>query len=141
MRGAHDPELDPPPVRRPERLAPDFKRFQRLIANPFLALAALVGWFFGLRQALDARSLPAVLALAASLGGVVFLLHYHCLDCGATGWLFRWRTHACPRSLARQREGQPLRFRGPTPTTQLVLWGYALLIGTLLALVVLRAER
>jgi hypothetical protein len=141
MRGEHDPELDPPPVRRPVRLGSDFRRFQRLVANPFLALAALVGWVIGLRRAYEARNLPVLLVLVASLGGVVFLLQYHCLDCGATGWLFRWKSHACPRSLARQRDGRPLRFRGPTPTTQLVLWGYALLIGTLLALVVLRADR
>jgi hypothetical protein len=112
--------------------------YQRLVANPFLALLGLVLWCLALRQILGAKRLDLLIPVLLSLGAVVFLLQYHCLDCGATGLLFRWRRHACERVLARQLEGRPLRFRGPRPPTQLVLWIYALLTVAVLFLLVLR---
>ncbi len=61
------------------------------------------------------------------LGLVGYLLQYHCLDCGATGRLFRWKWHACPSVRARQQTGRPRRFRGPNPVLQTVLWVYILM--------------
>jgi hypothetical protein len=57
------------------------------------------------------------------------LFHYHCLDCGATGVLHRWRHHACSRVLERYHAGRPRRVRGPTPPAQFVLWLFALAAG------------
>jgi hypothetical protein len=136
----HDPELDAPrgspPVSSSPARAPE--DYQRLVANPFLALLGLVLWCLALRQVLQEKSLVLFLPILLSVGGVVFLLQYHCLDCGATGLLFRWRRHACERVRERRLDGRPLRFRGPRPWTQLVLWIYALLAAAVLFVFVLR---
>src|SRR5215217_5054790 len=107
----HDPELDASTARPPVRLDPDFSRHQRLVANPFLALAALVPWFAAVRLALLDRNLPLVLLLLAGLAGIACLLQFHCLDCGTTGSLFRWRGHACEGAVARQLTGRARRLR------------------------------
>jgi hypothetical protein len=124
----HDPDLDSPrqmAVLEPEPpLLP--QEFQRLIANPFLALFGLVIWFQAFRYALWLRNLMLVSVIFLALAAVGYLLHYHCLDCGATGLLFRWKSHACPTVRARQLSNQVRRFRGPAPTMQLMLWMYAL---------------
>jgi hypothetical protein len=102
------------------------QEYQRLVANPFLALAALIAWGAALRLALIWRDLVASIIVVAGFFVVVGLIHYHCLDCGRTGWLFRWRRHACDTVLARQATGQARRWRGPTPGVQAVIWLYAL---------------
>lgn len=137
----HDPELDPPRRRPsgPER--PPFipQEYQRLVANPFLAIVGLTAWFAAIRRAFAVRNLTmfglALLGLVAVFG----LLQYHCLDCGATGHLFRWKSHACERVLARQRTNDVRRFRGPNPMFQTVLWLYALAGAAILVAVVLMA--
>src|SRR3954451_19388244 len=55
---AHDPDLDPPPGHRPPAPGPYFAENQRLVANPFLALAALLPWLHALRLALHHKNLP-----------------------------------------------------------------------------------
>src|SRR4051812_3073636 len=78
----HDPELDAPrggpPVYPSPAQAPE--DYQRLVTNPFLALLGLVLWCMALRQVLEEKSLVLFLPILLSLGGVVFLLQYHCLD-------------------------------------------------------------
>jgi hypothetical protein len=117
------------------------QEYQRLVANPFLALLGLIVWFAALRQALAIRNLPLTGLALFGLVGVGYLLQYHCLDCGATGLLFRWREHACERVRARQRTGQVRRLRGPNPVFQTVLWGYLLTGMAILAAAVLLASR
>jgi hypothetical protein len=124
----HDPDLDPP-ERRPaaaNRPPPVPQEYQRLVANPFLALcwlAFLVAW---LRQALRLKSLPMAACVLLGLAAAGYLLQYHCLDCGATGRLFQWKAHACPSVLARRQTGRVRRFRGPNPVLQTILWTYVL---------------
>ena len=50
------------------------------------------------------------------------LLQFHCLDCGATGWLFRRARHACPAVVMRCENRVVRRFRGPGVKTQLIAW-------------------
>jgi len=113
------PILDPdfssslPPRRRlPPPIIP--QEYQRLVANPFLALALFVAWIAAMRAALFARNVVGVVAVLVSFLAVFRVLHYHCLDCGKTGWLFRWRDHACEAVVARQVDGRVRRWRGLT---------------------------
>jgi hypothetical protein len=129
----YDPDLDPP-RRRPGVGRPPLlpQEYQRLVANPFLAMFGLIVWFYGVRQAFMIESGYLFLVAILSLLGVVCLLQYHCLDCGATGLLFRWKSHACPRVRARQQNGEVRHLRGPNPVFQTVLWIYGLLALALL---------
>ncbi len=69
---------------------------------------------------------------------VVFLLQYHCLDCGATGRLTRWRDHLCGPVRLRSQAGGPLRVRGLSPVAQTVLWFYVLIIGAVVGFIMTR---
>jgi hypothetical protein len=131
----HDPELDAPrtEARRPQGPVHLPQETMRLLANPFLTVSL---FFFGLWSAVVAERyknihilLLGVIVVFTSVG----FLHYHCLDCGTTGFLFRWRRHECERVLVRRINGQVRRWRGPNPTAQTILWGYALLIVSILA--------
>lgn len=137
----HDPDLDRPAGLPPVRLEAYFEEYQRLIANPFLALTAFMLWLEAAHRAFQTRSLVLVLSLVVALIGVACLLQFHCLDCGTTDSLFRWRRHACAPAIARQMAGRPRRFRGPNPTTQTVLWAYAVIIVAVLAVLVVRGRR
>jgi hypothetical protein len=99
------------------------------VANPFLAMAAAVGWYALIRQVLRARRLDLFFPALASLVLVAFLFQYHCLDCGATGRLQRWRAHECGRVRARRAEGRSLRLPLPSPPAQTALWLSALALG------------
>lgn len=140
----------PPPIRDPDfdlgppapgaLLSPPINPhlYLRVIANPFLGFAGLVGWLGLLGKVFhELRRMPAllgplapavVLAFAVLLCLVPSLFQYHCLDCGGTGRLSRWREHACARSNGRRMAGQPRRLRGPPPFVQTVLWLWGLLI-------------
>jgi hypothetical protein len=119
-RNTGRPGLAPPAG--PGRDAPG--RYRRIIANPFLAFLTLVVWV-GLVKVTPRRlefGWCAVLAMVGLAGIAVLLLQYHCLDCGATGHLARWRTHACLRVWFRQELNRPRRFRGPGPVSQTIGW-------------------
>jgi hypothetical protein len=96
------------------------------VANPFLAVAGLIAWLAAFRWALTLPTLHAACFTALALVGTPCLLQYHCLDCGATGLLFRWKSHACERVRDRQELDRVRRFRGPNPTIQMILWAYLL---------------
>jgi hypothetical protein len=136
-----DPEFHRP-VERLLEIDHQPEAYLRLVANPFLGICGFLAWIglvilFGRHWFDDpARGLYTPLALLA-LGVLPFalplLFHYHCLDCGATGRLTRWRSHVCPASSERRRYGRPRRLRGPTPPTQVVLWFWAVLTFGMLA--------
>lgn len=131
----HDPDFDTPARLSPILVQPDFASCQRLVANPFLALLLMIPWVVGFRDAFLRRDPLILLALLLGLVGIACLLQYHCRDCGKTGLLFSWRSHACGHALARQFSQKRRRLRGPNPTTQTVLWMYLLAIVTFLAIV------
>ncbi len=67
------------------------------------------------------------------------LLQYHCLDCGATGWVLLHRRHACPADVVRWRNRRPRRWRVPSVGTQIVVWCYLIAMALLLWLILARA--
>ena len=129
-----DPEfaLDPyPAVRLPAGVSP--VDHQRLVVNPFLAVAGLlglVGLALRLGQSRYWLSAPVPIIL---LGALPFLLQFHCLDCGRTEIYSRWWRHACPKTLSRAHRNRVGWFRWPRARTQLVIWGY--ILGSLALLV------
>ncbi len=132
----HDPEFSPSGPERgrtPFRVVHMPQEYQRLVTNPFLGVTGLVVWGAVARLVLISRNVQGAVALALCFPLLAFLLQYHCLDCGHTGWLFRWRRHACDAVLTRQATGQVRRRRGPTPTHQAVIWFYVLVIVAIIA--------
>ena len=116
--------------RRPER-APSgptepIDRYRRLVVNPLLAVASCVGAILLLRASLRSRNLAAFLTAARPAGVSLLFTQFHCLDCGATTWLFSARRHACEPALARWREGRLGPLAVARRKTQLVLWLYVL---------------
>ena len=105
--------------------------YLRLLANPFLGLAAILGWLGTIRALLGgfagALTPMAVVLMFAALYLLPGLFHYHCLDCGRSGKLRLWKRHMCARVAERRAEGRVRRLRGPSPPAQLVLWIWALM--------------
>ena len=120
--GTFDPDLDLRPGRpRPEPIGP-IDDYQRLVANPLLAVLFWMASVALLWESVRRRNLALfVWALLFTPVGLVFL-QFHCLDCGKAGWLLRFRVHACPAVVARRQSGWVRRFRGPGLKVQLVGW-------------------
>ena len=108
---------------------------QHLVVNPFLAVAALAGWAWMTLRLFRGAFPPLALIPTLLLGWLPFLVHYHCLDCGATGPYPRWRRHACPAVVRRAQRAQVGWLAWPRAWSQLVVWLYVLgAAGFLLAL-------
>jgi len=113
---------------------------QRLVVNPFLAVAALIGWAWLTRRLFATSFPPASVLPSLLLLGLPVVIHFHCLDCGQTGTYPRWWRHACPRVVVRAQANRRRWFRCPSARTQLVVWGYLLgAVGLLVTVVVLLA--
>lgn len=136
-----DPAVDRvlPPSRQAEWAAEGLpQRYQRLVSNPFLVMSAAAFWLGAIRAAFDAGHFIALVLVFSTIGLWRDLGQYHCLDCGATGWLGDWRKHCCDRVSLRFQAGRPRRFRGPGLSKQTVAW----VASTLLVIVlVLRWDR
>jgi hypothetical protein len=134
-----DPEFDAGPPLAPDSLATPIapESYLRVLANPFLMFVGGVAWLMLGRWVLGLlRRNPdligplspiLVVLLLACLWLLPGLSQFHCLDCGGTGRLGRWRRHVCPVSVQRRLGGEPRRLRGPTPFAQVLLWLWALL--------------
>jgi hypothetical protein len=111
----------------PPRIPLDFLAdHQRIVVNPFLGVLAWVGTVVLIEVGVRRRSLALFLA-GVGLLIVGFVLHqFHCLDCGATGWLYHYRRHACPSVVARYENREARRFRIPNVPTQVTIWIYVL---------------
>ena len=117
-----DPDLDPQPRRSLDPAHVTIAPYQRLIVNPFLTVLVFVIVVGIVRIAIQTET-AGLFALAVGLLVVdVFLVQYHCLDCGATGWLRRYRRHTCPTVIARWQRGEHRRIRGPSVKLQLAGW-------------------
>ncbi|WP_422926191.1 hypothetical protein [Singulisphaera sp. PoT] len=120
----------------PSRPTTVYSSDQRLLANPFLAVLVLLLWGTCFRFAFLMRDPRQLVVLLALLPAVPLLLQYHCLDCGKTGTFMRWKRHACAPVIARSM--LPARrglFRLPTPTVQMIAWGYVLAVVVLLCFI------
>jgi hypothetical protein len=133
--GTYDPELDVRPGRPSLLSGESIEDYQRLVANPFLAIFIWLADFALLRESLRRQNLPLFLASAAAVFIPFFLLQFHCLDCGRTGWLLRSRRHVCPPVSARYQNREMRRLRGPNVRTQLFLWLHAVLAALVLFLI------
>jgi hypothetical protein len=103
--------------------------YLRVAANPFLALFAVLfalaasdGLWSSQPFDGDTRMALVVAVWLSLLVAFPWLVQFHCLDCGATGRLKRWRGHLCPRVAERRLLRKPRRVRGPTPSIQIVIW-------------------
>jgi hypothetical protein len=142
LSGTFDRELDAEPRRSRGRVVELSPLDQRLLANPALTLATWGAAVVLIRAALRAQHFLGFLTGAALLFLAFFLLQFHCLDCGRTGWLLRYRRHACPAVQARGRtRGLRRRWRGPGLMTQLVLWCHLLAAALFVCLVLLGSQR
>lgn len=95
----------------------------RVLANPFLAIAAVFGLVWWVREGLVGTSqMVRVLLFAGFVPVALWLLQFHCLDCGETGRLLAWKRHLCPAVAERRVRGVVRRFRGPHPLIQTFLW-------------------
>jgi hypothetical protein len=132
-----DPDLDVQPRRHArEPLEP----YQRLVANPFLAVLAWIFIAALVDAAVRSQNLPLFLTAIGLLFVAFFLLQFHCLDCGATGWVLRYRKHACPPVVARWQSRTVRRFHGPSMKSQLVGWFIVIPSAVVLGLIMLRSR-
>lgn len=135
-----DPDFSPVTDYRsplPSGIAPE--RYLRLLANPFLGFAGfvfwlhVVGWVASLMHGNPQLIGPLAPILTILLIGCLIwllpaLFQAHCLDCGTTMRLNRWRSHTCLVSNLRRISGRPRHLRGPTPVIQNLGWLWVLLI-------------
>jgi hypothetical protein len=105
---------------------------QRIVVNPFLTVLGWVAVSGLIYKSIQIKSMPLFLAGNGLMFFACVLLQFHCLDCGATGWLLRYRSHACPSVVLRSQNLAVRRFRGPGVKAQIVAWS----VFTALALVV-----
>jgi hypothetical protein len=108
---------------------------KRLVVNPFLVV---LDWLVALAilRASIARFNFRLFQVGTILLVLGFLLvQYHCLDCGATGWVLRHRRHACPEDVVRWRNRRPRHWRVPSVGTQIVVWCNLLATAVLLWLI------
>jgi hypothetical protein len=132
-----DRDLDPAPRRSRDPASVSIAPFQRLVVNPFLTVLLLVIIVAILRFATQTQN-TALFQIGIGLILVdVLLVQYHCLDCGATGWLIRYRKHGCPTVVTRFQRGEWRRFRGPSVKLQLAGWIVILATAFILGLIVL----
>jgi hypothetical protein len=137
-----DPELDISRSRDSQPSGESIDDQRRLIVNPFLAALGWVIVLVIIRAAL--RNLNAILFLVGLglLWVPIFLFQYHCLDCGATGWLQSFRRHCCPAITARALDNTVVRrFRGLSVKSQVVGWIYFLIAAFMAIVIVLAARR
>jgi hypothetical protein len=119
-------------------LLPDY---QRIVVNPFLAVVDWVATVALIDAGVRRRSLTLFLCGLVLLFIGFLLPQFHCLDCGATGWLYRFRGHACPSVVARYESGEERRFGVPRVPAQITIWVYFLAGALLFWLLVLAAPR
>ncbi|MGO9465736.1 MAG: hypothetical protein ACLQIB_34680 [Isosphaeraceae bacterium] len=105
------------------------------MVNPFLVVMDwLVAW--AMLRAAVARINFRLFQVGTILLLLGFLLfQYHCLDCGATGWLIRRKRHACPEDVVRWRNRRPRRRSVPSAGTQIVVWFFLVAMAFLLWLI------
>lgn len=133
-----DPEFRPQLTDRSLPIVVHPGSYRRILVNPFLGFLGIGLWVAAFRHVLlirtDAVGLFLAFMVLPVLGGIGLprLFRYHCLDCGRSGRLKRWKQHVCPSVALRIVEGRPRRFRGPRPLAQTFVW--AVLLAVVLSL-------
>jgi len=131
-----DPEFQPVASSRVEP-APEAGEYRRILVNPFLGFLATALWVravFVIAHAETILGLPQTVTAplwCASIWLIPRLFRFHCLDCGRSGRLWRWKEHVCPTVAERVASGRTRTVRGPSPWVQLLIWVYVLAFGFL----------
>ncbi|OJW24623.1 MAG: hypothetical protein BGO49_06150 [Planctomycetales bacterium 71-10] len=126
-----DPDLDTATYATPvERLA--LAEQQRLVANPLLAVVALLGVWALFRYSLEVRNLYLFFATAFAAVVSALLIQYHCLDCGHTDFALRSRRHACAPVVHRIRIDAEPHLLPPALGTQIKAWTLAAVVAGVL---------
>jgi hypothetical protein len=131
-----DPDVDllpPPETAPPPEVLGDYRR---LLVNPLLALLIWIGAAAVIRAAVGSRNLAQFLSGIVLLFVAPLFVQFHCLDCRATGWLIRYRHHACSSVVNRWKARAELRW--PTLKVQLAVWFALLAAVSILGLVAVR---
>lgn len=116
-----DPDLDTATYATPvDRAA--LAEQQRLVANPLLAVVALLGVWALFRYSLEIRNLYLFLATVFAAAVSALLIQYHCVDCGHTDFALRSRRHACVPVLHRIRIDAEPHLLPPALRTQIKAW-------------------
>jgi hypothetical protein len=136
-----DPDLDIPRRRLSPASIESIEDHQRLMVNPFLVVLGWVIVVALIRMALRIHSLHLFVTGVFLLLVPALLFQYHCLDCGSTGWLFRYRRHACPAVTARAQSGVVRRFHGLSVTFQLIVWSQILAVALVLFMILFALRR
>ena len=139
--GTFDHDLDAQPRRRiptPEDLPHEY---QRLVVNPFLTVLAWITFAGLLRSVVPRHDAAGLAADIVVFALALLLIQFHCLDCGATGWLVRYQHHACPKVVARWQSRIIRRFHGPRLRIQLVAWFILMLAAVVLGMLALGRSR
>ncbi len=137
--GIFDRDLDNQPRRRILTPGDAPYEYQRIVVNPFLTVLVWI-IFLGLVRYVVSRQNAAGLAadiLVFLLA--LFLMQFHCLDCGATGWLAYYQRHACTKVLERWQRRVVRRFHGPGIRLQLVGWFIFIMSALVLVMAWLRS--
>ncbi len=123
-----DRDFDAPPGGLSVQYPPGYPLapYQRLIANPFLAVGVLLGAFGLIVNAVHRGNLALFSGAFGLLLSTPLFLQYHCLDCGCTGHVARASRHACEIVDLRLLSGHSRTVRGPTPANQTKLWAIVL---------------
>jgi len=132
-----DPDFDLPPTRPARYSLESIEANQRLVCNPFLGCFALVVIYALIRTGLRWHNLTSFLTAIGLLFVPFLLFQYHCLDCGATGWLIRSRRHVCSAVVARLQNEGVRRPRGPSIPIQTTAWFCLMGIVFLMAMIVM----
>ena len=120
--GIFDRDFDAQPRRRiPTPEDPPYE-YQRLVVNPLLTVLAWNAFLALLRTVVPRPDTAGLVVDIVVFALALLLIQFHCLDCGATGWLFRYQQHACPRVVARWQNQVVRRFHGPRLRIQLIAW-------------------
>jgi hypothetical protein len=132
----YDPDVDL--VIRPETVPPGVRLgdYQRLFANPLLALLIWIVAAAVIRAAVMSRNLAQFFAGVVLLFVAPLFIQFHCLDCRATGWLIRYRRHGCPAVVNRWKSGGDVQW--PRLKVQLAVWVAALAAASILGLILMQ---
>jgi hypothetical protein len=140
VRTTFDRDLDPQPRQEPADQGEPIEQYQRLVANPFLTVLAWLIVFVMLREGVRRQNAGLFMTGIALIFVAFFLLQFHCLDCGATGWLLRSWAHACPAVDARRQNKVVRRWHGPGLKTQLAMWLVVIFAAHVLGMIALRSR-
>ncbi|MDR3619197.1 MAG: hypothetical protein P4L85_07590 [Paludisphaera borealis] len=127
-----DPDLDIPRASARNPYGESVAEYQRVLANPLLAVVGLVGAWAVLCYSLRVRNLPLFLIALILTALCPLLIQYHCLHCGRTDFAFRSRRHACTETLRRWRLGEPATRKPPRLRTQVKAWIWSLFVAVLI---------